>query len=263
MNEPRFPVVFGICLDAEAIWLAINPANQARPAHLSHGTFEIREGLAALLSLLRKHDVPATFFVPGMTARRYPDAVRLIADHGHELGSHSETHRSPIGLSFEEERQELRLGIEAIETLTGARPCTWRSPSWDWSDHTLDLLLAEGVTVSTNFHDSVAPYRHQQDGRPLPLVELPVQWHLADAPYFIHGGRMERVIRSSAEVERIWLEEFEGSYHWPGAFFHLTLHVQLIAMPGRLRMLDRLIATLKRHPRTEFMTSATLAARVP
>ena len=40
-----FPVVFGICLDAEAIWLGINAENARRPAQLSHGAYEIREGL--------------------------------------------------------------------------------------------------------------------------------------------------------------------------------------------------------------------------
>lgn len=258
-----FPVVLGICLDAEAIWLGINPDNARRPAHLSHGTFEIHEGLAPLLDLLDVHGIRSTFFVPGLTAERYPDAVREIHRRGHELGSHGYSHRSPVGMALAEERDELVRGIDIIHGLTGERPVTWRSPSWDWSEGTLDLLLAEGVAVSTNFHDRLGPYRHSRDGIALPLVELPVQWHLGDAPYFIHGGRMERVVRTAAEVEQLWTEEFEGLYDWPGAFFHLTLHVQLICHPGRLRMLDRFLRFMKTHPRVVFMRSDRLAATVP
>lgn len=258
-----FPVVFGICLDAEAIWLGINAENARRPAQLSHGAYEIREGLTPLLAALDRNNVPATFFAPGITADRYPDAIRQIRDAGHELGAHNYLHRSPVGLSVDEERTELVRGIESIERIAGTRPVTWRSPSWDWTEATLDLLLAEGIAVSTNFHDRAGPYRHMRDDTALPLVELPVQWHLADAPYFIHGGRMERVVRTAAEVEQLWTEEFLGHYDWPGAFFHLTLHVQLIAQPGRLRMLERFIRSMAEFPRVRFMTSADVARTVP
>lgn len=257
-----FPVVFGICLDAEAIWLGINPENARRPAHLSHGSFEIHEGLAPMLDLLDAHGIRCTFFIPGITAARYPDAVREIFRRGHELGSHGWSHRSIVGMAPEEELEELVRGIDVLEQLSGVRPVTWRSPSWDWSEHTLDFLLDQGVEISTNFHDRLGPYRHQRDGQPLPLVELPVQWHLADAPYFIHGGRMERVIRTAQEVEQLWTEEFDGLYDWPNAFFHLTLHIQLICHPGRLKMLDRLIRHMKSRPRTRFMRSDELAATV-
>jgi peptidoglycan-N-acetylglucosamine deacetylase len=142
------------------------------------------------------------------------------------------------------------------------RPTVWRSPSWEWSDRTLDLLLETGVHVSANFHDRARPYRHQREGKPLPLVELPVQWHLADAPYFMYGGQLGRVIRTAREVEELWQEEFSGLYEWPGAFFHLTLHVQLIGHPGRLAMLERFIAFIRKHPRVRFMRCDELAATV-
>jgi len=79
-----FPVVFGICLDAEASWLGRKPENAQRPVLLSHGTYAIREGLAPLLALLQENGIKATFFVPGVTAERYPQAVKDIARHGHE-----------------------------------------------------------------------------------------------------------------------------------------------------------------------------------
>lgn len=257
-----FPVVLGICLDAEAIWLGRAPENARRPVLLSHGAFAINEGLAPLLDLLDAHRIKSTFFVPGITAERYPDAVLSIHRRGHELGSHGHGHLPIMTLTPEQERDELVRGIDALERIAGYRPQVWRSPSWEWSEHTLELLLEAGVTVSANFHDRARPYRHERAGKPLPLVELPVQWHLADAPYFMYGGQIGRVIRTPAEVQELWSDEFTGLYEWPGAFFHLTLHVQLIGHPGRLAMLDRFITFMKRFERTRFVRCGELAARV-
>lgn len=258
----KFPVVIGICLDAEAIWIGKAPENAKRPVLLSHGTFAIKEGLAPLLDLLDHHEIGTTFFIPGMTADRYPEAVANIHKRGHEIGSHGHGHRPPAALGVEEERVELVRGMESLAKIVGYKPTAWRSPSWEWSDQTLDLLLEEGVSVSANFHDRARPYRHERDGRKLPLVELPVQWHLADAPYFMYGGQIGRVIRSAASAEEVWKEEFSGLYKWPGAFFHLTLHVQLIGHPGRLQMLDRFIRFIKDHPRAVFMRCGEVAAEV-
>jgi peptidoglycan/xylan/chitin deacetylase (PgdA/CDA1 family) len=258
----KFPVVFGICLDAEAIWIGKAPDNAKRPVLLSHGAFAIKEGLTPLLDLLDEHGIGATFFVPGMTADRYPEAVAAIHKRGHELGSHGHGHRPPASLDADQERAELVRGIDSLAKVAGYRPATWRSPSWEWSDRTLNLLLDEGITVSANFHDRARPYRHERDGQKLPLVELPVQWHLADAPYFMYGGQIGRVIRSAADAEEVWKEEFTGLYGWPGTFFHLTLHVQLIGHPGRLRMLDHFIRFIKDHPRATFLRCREVAEGV-
>ena len=258
-----FPVVLGICLDAEAIWTGKDPAAAEKPCLLSHGTYAVREGLEPLLDLLRRHEVPATFFVPGATAERHPGAVRRIVEHGHEIGSHGHGHRSPPLLSAEEEREELFRGIETLERIALTRPVTWRAPSWEITPCTIPMLLEAGISVSTNFHDLSRPYRHTRDGAPIPLVELPVQWHLADAPYFMYAGIVGRMLMAPSLVEEIWREEFLGLYERGGCFFHLTLHVQLIGHPGRLRMLERLLRFIAGHEGVRFTTSRDLAATVP
>lgn len=246
-----FPVLLGIDLDAEAIWTGRSAENASRPILLSHGTFAVREGLDPLLKLLAEHGVKASFFIPGTIVDRYPEAVQRIAAAGHDLGSHGYEHKPIPGLTAEEERAELHGGIEALERLTGVRPKAWRAPAWEWSARTLELLIEAGVTISANYHDALRPYRHKLNGEPTQVLELPVQWHLADAPYFSSGGSA-RVIRSAAEVETIWREDFDALYQMPGTMFHLTLHVQLIGHPGRLAMLDRLIRYMKGHPRVAF-----------
>lgn len=265
VSTDPFPVVIGTCLDAEAIWFNKIGPGEHRPVMLSNGTYAIREGLAPLLELFDEHGIRSTFFLPGVTADRYPDAVRQIQRHGHEIASHTYSHMSAVGKSREEERQDLVKGIDALERITGERPTTWRSASWEFSENTLDLLIEAGVTVSANYHDTSRPYRHSRNGKPLPVVELPVQWHLADAPYFLYDGALAgRMPRPASAAYEVWSEEFLGLYaDRPGSFFHLTLHVQLIGHPGRLRMLDRFLRLIKEQPRSLFLTCADIAATVP
>src|SRR5581483_4528713 len=50
------------------------------------------EGTPGVLELLRKHDVPATFFQCGANVERLPRVAREVASAGHEIGNHSHTH---------------------------------------------------------------------------------------------------------------------------------------------------------------------------
>ncbi len=258
-----FPVAIGVCLDAEAIWLNKFPKGEHRPILLSHGTYAIHEGLAPLLDLFRRRGVEATFYVPGITADRWPDAARQVRDAGHEIASHTYGHLSAVGMSREDERADMLRGVDAVEAAVGVRPKTWRSASWEFSENTIDLMLEAGVRVSANYQDRSRPYRLTRDGEVLPIVELPVHWHLADAPYFLYGGLPGRAPRPASEAEAVWREEFDGLYgDRLGAFFHLTLHVQLIGHPGRLRMLDRFLGHIQDHDRAAFMTATAVAATV-
>ena len=85
MNS-SFPVIFGICLDAEAGWSRALAAGEPRPVLMSQGAYAVQEGLEPLLNLLDHHSIVSTFFVPGQTVDRYPEAVRTIHQRGHEVG---------------------------------------------------------------------------------------------------------------------------------------------------------------------------------
>jgi peptidoglycan/xylan/chitin deacetylase (PgdA/CDA1 family) len=263
MSHSKFPVAIGVCLDAEAIWSDQMAPGEHRPVLLSQGAFAIHEGLTPLLDLFDRHNAATTFYLPGVTADKYPDSVRDIAGRGHEIASHGYNRRATNELSRGAQWEELNDGIDALKKITGVRPTTWRSPSCEFTEHTMDLMLEAGVTVSANYHDRIRPYRHSRDGAPLPIVELPVQRHLADAPYFRYGALPGQTPRPSSAAYDVWSEEFTASYEdVPGAFFHLTLHVQLIGHPGRLRMLDRFLGEIAEQPNAAFMTATQIAATV-
>ena len=89
-----------------------------------------------VLRVLRRHDVPATFFVVGYLARRYPDIVRRLARSGMQIGNHSLTHpNSPpfATLGRHEMERQIAAGSRALEEL-GIEPTVFRPPGGSWSN---------------------------------------------------------------------------------------------------------------------------------
>ena len=232
----RCAAAFTFDFDAESVWIGDDPANEGRPGVLSMGTYGAKVAVPLILDLLERRSLAATFFVPGVVAKRYPKRVEAIVAAGHELAVHGYTHTSPAKLSREEEEEELRRARTILEGF-GADVRGYRSPSWDFSPSTLDLLEAHGFAYSSNFMDDIRPYRHE--GRS--LVELPVQWLLDDAAHWWFGpAEWTKKISTTAEVRSIWEEELEGIRVLGGACI-FTMHPQVIGRPSRLAFLERLM----------------------
>jgi peptidoglycan-N-acetylglucosamine deacetylase len=226
--------------DAEELWIGEDPENANRPGVLSQGTYGAKVGVPRILELLGRHEVRATFFVPGRVAERHGDRVREIVAAGHELGHHGYTHTSPTMLSREQEEAELVRGREVLESF-GARIEGYRSPSWDFSPHTLDLLGEHGFSYSSNLMDDIAPYRHDQ----VPVIEVPVHWMLDDAPHFwFDAVSWNKKISTTGEFRQIWQEEFFGIREAGGSAV-FTMHPQIIGRPSRLKALDEFIELVK------------------
>jgi peptidoglycan/xylan/chitin deacetylase (PgdA/CDA1 family) len=250
-------VAFTFDFDAEEVWIGEDPANEHKPGVLSQGTYGAKVAVPLILELLERHGVRATFFTPGRVAERHPDRVREIVAAGHELALHGYTHRSPAGLSREEEESELVRAKEILEGF-GAEVTGYRSPSWEFRAHTLELLAAHGLAYSSNFMDDLRPYRHAATG----LVELPVQWLLDDAPHFwFDNASWTKKISTTAEVRTLWEEEFLGLRRLGGSCV-FTMHPQIIGRPSRLAFLDAFMGWVAEHDDVRIAACADIASGV-
>jgi peptidoglycan/xylan/chitin deacetylase (PgdA/CDA1 family) len=137
-----------------------------------------------------------------------------------------------------------------------ARPVGFRSPSWDFTATTLELLERERFSYSSNFMDDLDCYVHPGTA----LVELPVHWILDDAPFFLFGlGVNTRPIQPASHALEIWKEEFDGLYERGGVPYVMTMHPQFIGRPSRLRALAELIRFIKDHDEIWFATCREIA----
>jgi len=88
-----------------------------------HGTLTPR-----LLDFLKEQGVHATFFVVGSSAALYPDIVRRAAAEGHQVGSHSYTHKDLTKVSAQTRGEEIERSAALLEELIGYRPTVMRPP---------------------------------------------------------------------------------------------------------------------------------------
>jgi peptidoglycan/xylan/chitin deacetylase (PgdA/CDA1 family) len=82
-----------------------------------------------LLKLLGRYQVCATFFVIGRFARECPELAREIADRGHAIGNHTETHANLFWCRPPQIRGEITRCNEALTAIIGAAP-KWFRPPW-------------------------------------------------------------------------------------------------------------------------------------
>jgi len=86
------------------------------------------ESTPELLSILSKHDAPATFFQCGANVRRLPQVCREVAGAGHEIGNHTDSHPKLYFKSPAFIEHELAAAQETIENTTGSAPRFFRAP---------------------------------------------------------------------------------------------------------------------------------------
>ncbi len=98
---------------------------------------------AALLDILDKYNVKATFFVTGMWAKKNADVLAEISRRGHEIGSHGYTHKDLTTLPEAEVIDELTKTADVIEKATGKRPTIFRAPYGAWNAKLVDIVGKE------------------------------------------------------------------------------------------------------------------------
>lgn len=100
-----------------------------------------------LLKILDQEKVKATFFVVGFMAERYPDMVRQIRAHGHEIGNHTYSHVTLTKLPLEGVLTEYKAANVVISSLTGERVRYCRPPGGDLNREVIDAAADLGLTT--------------------------------------------------------------------------------------------------------------------
>jgi peptidoglycan-N-acetylglucosamine deacetylase len=268
---PRHIVCLTFDFDTQSGFIA---RGMTSPTPLSRGEFGLI-GSRRILSLLKAQGLRATWFIPGFTIESHPDACAEVVRDGHEVGHHSWAHVPPAQQSRMDEESDLVRANEAIERLTGRKARGYRSPSWDLSEHTIDLLLAHGFSYDSSLMGGdYWPYRARrgdraelgkpfQRGEETPLLEMPISWSLDDYPHFEFVRTATTVLpglQSARTVMESWLDEFrymQQSVEW--GVLTYTMHPYVIGRGYRMLALEQFVRQLQ-NAGAAFMTMEDAAA---
>ncbi len=259
---PRHLVCLSFDFGAISLWIS---RGMTTPTPVSRGEFGV-VAAERILALLAERGIAATWFVPGHTVETYPEICARIHASGHELANHGYAHESPARVSRELEERALLRGSEAIRGITGAAPRGYRSPAWDLSPHTVELLLQHGFLYDSSMmgHDCLPYYCRQGDeipadgparlGQPTKLIELPISWTLDDYPHFEFVRMptyLQQGLRRAGDVLENWLDDFRymaRTAEW--GVLTYTFHPQVVGRGHRMLMLERLIDGLREQGAT-------------
>jgi peptidoglycan-N-acetylglucosamine deacetylase len=259
VTVPRHIVCLSFDFDTMSAFIA---RGMTTPTPLSRGEFGAI-GARRILDGLKARDLVATWFIPGFTVETYPAECEAIVAGGHEIGHHSWAHIPPAAQSRDEEEADIVRANDAIARLCGRKARGYRSPSWDLSPHTIELLLAHGFLYDSSLMGGdYWPYRVRRGDRcalgepyhfggETDLLEMPIDWSLDDLPHFeylrttraIHPG-----LQPARAVMESWLDEFlymKQTVDWGALTF--TMHPYIIGRGYRMRAFEDLVDRLVRE----------------
>ena len=232
------------------------------PGKMAQGEYGARVGVPRLLKLLDRHRAPASFFVPAVSALLHDGEVKSYVDAGHEVALHGWIHERNTALSETEERDLAFRAADVLERLAGTRPVGIRTPSWDFSAHTLAITRELGLKYDSSLMADDDCYELLEHGEPTGVVELPVEWIRDDAPYFMMDRFASlRPYTPPRGVLSIWRDEFDAA-HAEGGLFQLTMHPHIIGHRSRITVLSELLDHITSHDDVWFATHAQIVDHV-
>jgi len=228
-----------------------NPA--AYPArHLSmEGIYEYgsRVGVWRILREFERRGLPLTVFGVGMALQRCPDITAAFVELGHEIACHGWRWIHYQNMDEATEREHMRLGMDAIDRLTGQRALGWYTGR---DSPNTRRLVADfgGFEYDSDYYGDDLPFWLQvqkTDGSLAPHLVVPYTLDCNDMRFalpqgFSHGDEFFEYLRDSFDV--LYAEGEERP-----AMMSIGMHSRLLGRPGRMRSLQRFLDHLERHDR--------------
>jgi allantoinase len=222
--------------------------------HMSmEGIYEYgsRVGVWRILREFEKRGLPLTVFGVGMALQRHPELTAAFVELGHEIACHGWRWISYQNLDEATEREHMRLGLDAIEKLTGNRPLGWYTGRD--SPQTRRLVADDGgLLYDSDYYGDDLPFWmkvKRTDGTVVPRLVVPYTLDTNDMRFSLPQGFAQ------AEDFFIYLRDSfdalyaEGDPNGENApkMMSIGMHCRLLGRPGRLVALQRFLDHVAKH----------------
>lgn len=201
-----------------------------------------RVGVWRLLKLFGDRGLPLTVFGVGMALMRNPDVARAFAEAGHEIASHGWRWIDYRDMPEEQEREHIRLAVEAIQQTTGKAPVGWYTGR---TGQNTRRLVAEhgGFLYDSDSYADDLPYWEEVDGKPLLIVPYTLDTNdmrFVQAQGFHTGEQFFTYLKDAFDV---LYAEGEATPR----MLSIGLHCRLVGRPARIAGLARFLDYIQGH----------------
>jgi len=206
-NGKRIAVVFNVCLEAWSDGKApgISPMGNPLPAGvldtmaISWAAYGVEIGIHRLMDAFARHGAKASVMVNAVIAERSPATVKLIAERGHEVLSHSYAMDViPALLSDEDERKNIERCTALLEQTSGRKIVGWLSPRGTSKPSTSKLLAEAGYRWYGDVFDADLPFVVNHGNKK--IVAIPLSYDVNDMPSMKYGHTPKMMLESFDEV---------------------------------------------------------------
>jgi putative urate catabolism protein len=222
--------------------------------HLSmEGIYEYgsRAGVWRILREFEQRGLPLTVFGVGMALQRHPDLTAAFVELGHEIACHGWRWINYQNVDEAIEREHMRLGLDAIEQLTGNRPLGWYTGRD--SPQTRRLVADDGqLTYDSDYYGDDLPFWmtvKRTDGAVVPRLVVPYTMDTNDMRFSLPQGFAQAedffiYLRDSFDV--LYAEGDANGLSSP-KMLSIGMHCRLLGRPGRLVALQRFLDHVQQH----------------
>ncbi|MEO5671643.1 MAG: allantoinase PuuE [Ramlibacter sp.] len=208
-----------------------------------------RSGAWRILREFERRGLPLTAFGVGMALQRHPDMTAAFKALGHEIACHGWRWISYQDVDEATEREHMRLGVQAIEQLTGERPVGWYTGR---DSRNTRRLVADfgGFEYDSDYYGDDLPFWmkvRKSDGMVVPHLVVPYTLDANDMRFSLPQGFAQ------AEDFFIYLRDsFDALYAEGDAspkMMSVGMHCRLLGRPGRIVALQRFLDHVQKHDR--------------
>jgi peptidoglycan/xylan/chitin deacetylase (PgdA/CDA1 family) len=230
-------------------------AGDTSPVELARGQYGAASAFPRIMELHDRLNVPATFFIPVVSAILNPQIViELKRRPQHEIGLHNWVHENLWELNDRAEEQRLlNKQLDFWTKALGKKPFGFRSggPGGP-SRYTLELLRSAGLEYDSSVSAMDEPYEPLSYGKPTGLVELPVDWVVDD--WRVLDLAYNAALDSPELAYKAYRADFDRAYK-DGTLFMLNVHPMASGHRARIQYLENFILYMKSKPGVWFATA--------
>lgn len=236
-----------------------NPLPKGNPDMPAESWFRYgaKEGIYRMLDLWKKHDIKVTSHVVGEAAIKYPEVAKAIANSGHEIAAHGISWSDQWNLTYDQELDFIKKGIDTVEAITGKRG---RGYNANW--------LRRGTKTLKVLQELDFQYHVDDLSRDEPFITKVKGKNFVVMPYTLRNNDIVNIEGKHWSPDQHLAQlkmEFDQLYAEGAAkrrMMSISMHDRIGGSPAVVNALDQFIKYAKKHKGVVFMRKDDIAKMI-